>query len=49
MHLQHMTLMVNNLGESIEFYETITELTISRRFQSRTGRNCIYDKWKRRN
>jgi len=37
MHFQHMTLMVNNLEESIEFYETITELTISRRFKAGPG------------
>lgn len=37
MHIQHVTLMVNNLEESIEFYETITELTISRRFKAEPG------------
>ena len=37
MHIQHLTLMVNNLEESIEFYETITELTISRRFKAGLG------------
>lgn len=37
MHIQHLTLMVNNLEESIEFYETITELTISRRFKAEPG------------
>ncbi|KGK86587.1 VOC family protein [Clostridium sp. HMP27] len=34
MHIKHITLNVNNLEESIEFYETITELTISRRFKA---------------
>lgn len=29
--------MVNNLEESIEFYETFTELTISRRFKAGEG------------
>jgi Glyoxalase/Bleomycin resistance protein/Dioxygenase superfamily. len=29
--------MVNNLEESIEFYETITKLTISRRFNAGPG------------
>ncbi|MFZ3102079.1 MAG: VOC family protein [Desulfitobacteriaceae bacterium] len=37
MHIQHLTLMINNLEESIEFYETITELTISRRFKAGPG------------
>lgn len=32
MHIKHVTLRVNNMEESIKFYETITELTISRRF-----------------
>jgi len=34
MHIKHVTLRVNNLEESIEFYKTITELTISRRFKA---------------
>lgn len=37
MHIKHVTLMVNNMEESIEFYETITELTISRRFTAGPG------------
>jgi len=37
MHMQYLTLMVNNLEESIEFYETITELKISRRFKAGLG------------
>lgn len=37
MHIQHVTLMVNNLQESIEFYKTITELTISRRLKAGPG------------
>ncbi len=37
MHIQHMALMVNNLEESIEFYEVVTELTISRRFKAGPG------------
>jgi len=37
MHIQHVTLMVKNLEESIEFYETITELIISRRFKAEPG------------
>lgn len=32
MHIKHVTLRVKNMEESIEFYETITELTISNRF-----------------
>jgi lactoylglutathione lyase len=34
MHIKHVTLMVKDLEKSIEFYETITELTISRRFKA---------------
>lgn len=37
MHIQHVTLMVNNLGKSIEFYETITGLSITRRFKAGLG------------
>ncbi len=37
MHIQHVTLMVNDLEESIKFYETITELTVSRRFKAGAG------------
>ncbi len=37
MHIQHVTFMVSNLGKSIEFYETITELTITRRFEAGPG------------
>ncbi|AKA67192.1 VOC family protein [Clostridium scatologenes] len=37
MHIKHVTLKVNNLEESIEFYEIITELTVSRRFKAEPG------------
>ena len=37
MRMAQLTLMVNNLEKSIEFYETITELTISRRFKAGPG------------
>ena len=37
MHFKQLTLMVKNLEESIEFYETITELTISKRFKAGPG------------
>lgn len=37
MKIAHLTLMVNNLEKSIEFYETITELTVSRRFNAGPG------------
>jgi lactoylglutathione lyase len=37
MHIKHVTIMVKDLDKSIEFYETITELTISRRFQAGPG------------
>ena len=37
MHIKHLALRVNNLEESIKFYETITELTISRRFKAGPG------------
>lgn len=34
MKIKHITLRVRDLDKSIEFYETITELVISRRFTS---------------
>ncbi len=34
MNIKHVTLRVRDLEKSIQFYETITELEISRRFQS---------------
>ncbi|NLN46505.1 MAG: VOC family protein [Clostridiaceae bacterium] len=34
MHFKHLTLRVKNLEQSIRFYETITELTVSRRFEA---------------
>jgi len=34
MHIKHITLRVKNMEESLEFYETITELKISRRFSA---------------
>ena len=37
MHFEQLTLMVRNLEESIKFYETIAELTISRRFKAGLG------------
>ncbi|MHB1150744.1 MAG: VOC family protein [Eubacteriales bacterium] len=37
MHFQHLALRVNNLEKSIEFYETITELTVSRRLKVEPG------------
>lgn len=37
MHIKHITLYVNNLEESVKFYETITELTVSRRFNAGPG------------
>ena len=33
MHFSHMAIVVENLEESIKFYETMTELTIARRFK----------------
>ena len=32
MHIKHVTFMVRNIEKSIEFYETMTGLKISRRF-----------------
>ncbi|MDX9800280.1 MAG: VOC family protein [Spirochaetia bacterium] len=37
MHIQHVALMVSNLDESIEFYEIVTELTVSRRLKAGPG------------
>lgn len=37
MNIKHVALNVNNLEESIEFYETITELSVSRRFKAGPG------------
>lgn len=37
MHIQHITIMVKDLEKSIEFYETVTGLQISRRFKAGTG------------
>ena len=37
MHIQHVALMVNNMDESINFYEMMTEMTISRRFEAGPG------------
>lgn len=37
MHIQHVTFTVRNLEKSIEFYETMTELKVSRRFKAGTA------------
>lgn len=37
MHIKHVTLYVRNLEESINFYETMTELTVLRRFKAGPG------------
>ncbi len=37
MRIKHIALRVNNLKESIKFYQTITELSISRRFKADSG------------
>lgn len=37
MHIRQLTIMVKNLEESIEFYETIAELKVSRRFKEGPG------------
>ena len=34
MHIKHVTIKVKNLEQSIQFYETITELAVSRRFHA---------------
>ena len=37
MHIKHVAIRVKNLKKSIHFYETMTELTVSRRFKSGPG------------
>lgn len=37
MHIKHVALNVNDLEESITFYEMITELSVARRFKSEPG------------
>lgn len=37
MHIQHIAIRVKDLEESIAFYETMTELTVARRFKSAPG------------
>ena len=37
MHLRHIALQVNNIDQSIEFYETIPELSVARRAQAGAG------------
>lgn len=37
MHFQHLAIRVNNLEKTIEFYETMTELTVSRRLSVDPG------------
>lgn len=34
MHIKHITLRVKHLEESVAFYETLTELTVARRFKA---------------
>ena len=37
MHIKHIALNVNDLEEPIKFYESITELTVDRRFKAGPG------------
>lgn len=37
MHIKHVTLYVKNLEESIQFYGTMTELKVDRRFKAGDG------------
>lgn len=37
MHIKHIALNVNDLEESIEFYQTMTELKVARRFKAGPG------------
>lgn len=37
MHIKHIAIRVNDLEESIRFYETMTELTVDRRFKAGPG------------
>ncbi|SKA85183.1 lactoylglutathione lyase [Clostridium sp. USBA 49] len=42
MHFRQLTLMVEKLEESIEFYQTIIELTISRRIKMENGGEVVF-------
>lgn len=37
MNIKHIAINVKNLEESIEFYETVTELIVDRRFKAGSG------------
>lgn len=37
MHIQHIAIMVTDLEKSIDFYQTITELKVDRRFKAGPG------------
>lgn len=37
MHIKHVTFMVRNLEKSVEFYETVAGLNVSRRFNAGAG------------
>lgn len=37
MHFQQFTIIVDKFEESVDFYETMTELTVSRRFKEGPG------------
>ena len=37
MHIQHITFYVSNIEKSLDFYQTMTGLTVDRRFQAGPG------------
>lgn len=37
MHIKHVSLNVDDLEESLKFYETMTELSVTRRFKAGAG------------
>ena len=42
MHIQHVAITVSDLDKSIEFYETVTELKVTRRHKSGGSREVAF-------